>query len=96
MQVNLVALPSGEMASEFEQFCLQNQKACPIIHILRDGDQNLGDFNVSTDCLQYKIINKGHVHLVNSAQPYYEGLTTFLLGCSFTLDAVLAHNQVAA
>ena len=33
---------------------------------------------------------------MDSVQIYYEGLTTFLLGCSFTLDAVLEFNNVPA
>ena len=95
IQVNLVSLPTGPLSEEFEQFCNLNPKPCPLLYKFEGVEvPNQVNCNVSTDHPLYRIhSNQSHEpQTIQSAKDFFKSgpKTSFLLGCSFSMDAILA------
>mmetsp|Transcript_16044 Transcript_16044/g.38630 ORF Transcript_16044/g.38630 Transcript_16044/m.38630 type:complete len:305 (-) Transcript_16044:66-980(-) len=99
MQANFVAIPK-EYAFDFTLFCLRNPRACPVLAILeagqRDAPSVAANCDVRTDIPKYLIIENGvvtrEVPDVKEEYSHQGGLVGFVLGCSFSFDALLWHN----
>ena len=91
-QANLVILPK-EYAADFEQFCKNNPFPCPVLEITRGTPMtvDMGDANLLTDIPKYFIYRYGKLaEVVTDATPFWEeGMTGFLLGCSFSFEEAL-------
>ncbi len=91
-QANLVILP-GEYAGDFIGFAKKNPFPCPVLEITRNTPMtvNMGKANLLTDIPEYFIYRNGVMtERVNDASKYWqEGMTGFLLGCSFSFEEAL-------
>jgi uncharacterized protein YcsI (UPF0317 family) len=94
VQANMVILPEAD-AAEFQQFCANNPKPCPVLEILDPGDPEPRNCapgaDVRSDLSRYRVFCDG----VPMADPtdvshfWRNDLVTFLLGCSFTAEEAL-------
>lgn len=100
-QANLVVLPD-ELAADFETFCQNNPKPCPLLEMLEPGDYRpkilAHKADVRTDLPRYCVYKNGEcVDEPASIKSYWQEkvgsskaeLTAFLIGCSFTFEAAL-------
>ena len=94
IQANLVALPE-RYAADFEAFCRQNPKPCPILEIVGPGElhtRRVADGADLRDTLpRYKVWRNGisQAEVTDIHKIYREDLVFFLLGCSFSFEAAL-------
>ena len=94
-QANLVVLPR-EQAADFSLFCRRNPKPCPVLEMSPPGDPLLKatakEADLRTDLPRYRIFRKGELvrETTNIRSHWRDDLVGFLLGCSYTFDAVLA------
>ncbi len=93
VQANMIAVPS-EHAAELRLFIDRNPKACPLLEVVDGGTESLmaPGSDLSTDLPRYRVFRKGRPPLdTTDARPYWrDDLVSFLLGCSFTFDSILA------
>jgi uncharacterized protein YcsI (UPF0317 family) len=98
-QANLVIL-SREYAADFEEFCRLNPQPCPLLEVASPGSwepmQTAPGADVRTDLPRYRIYRYGRLTerttSILHAWTQYEGrdgLTCFLIGCSFTFERAL-------
>lgn len=93
-QANLVILPR-EYAFEFTVFALRNPKPCPLIDVTDAGDPEFRKAapgsDVRTDLPQYCVYRDGVlVEEVSDIRSIWrDDHVAFLLGCSFSADAML-------
>jgi uncharacterized protein YcsI (UPF0317 family) len=93
VQANLVAVPERH-AADFESFCRQNPQPCPVLEVTGAGAWNTvlaPGADLRTDLPGYVVWRDGAAVAEPSAvlDHWRDDLVTFLLGCSFTFDAVL-------
>jgi len=94
-QANLVILPR-EQAFDFLLFCQRNPKPCPLLEVTEPGQPLLEQLapgaDLRSDLPGYRVFRDGE--LVEQCQDitswWRDDLVGFLLGCSYTFDAVLA------
>ena len=94
IQGNIVILPE-RYAADFERFCKQNPKPCPLLALSRPGDPSLPalgqDIDIRHDLPRYRVFRDGK--LVEEASDiesvWRPDLVTFVLGCSFTFEQPL-------
>jgi len=94
VQANLVILPK-EYAFDFLLFCLRNPQPCPLLGVCDAGNPEPTDIapgaDLRTDLPRYAVYEDG----IQTAQPqdlnhyWNEDLVSFLLGCSFTFEAIM-------
>ncbi len=94
VQANLVILPR-EYAFDFLLFCLRNPQPCPLLGVCEAGDPEPRDIapgaDLRTDLPRYAVYEDG----IQTATPqdlyryWNSDLVSFLLGCSFTFEAVM-------
>lgn len=99
VQGNLVIVPAA-YADHFEQYCANNPQALPIIGRSRVGDpmmEGLGEgLDLRTDIGSYMVFRDGaHVATPDSiADIWRDDLVAFVLGCSFSFEAMLIAHGV--
>ena len=97
VQTNMVILPK-DWAADFQQFCQQNPKPCPVLGISAPGSWEIPklakDLDIRSDLPSYKIFEEGKVtHEVTNISEYWQDdLVTFMLGCSFSFEEPLIDN----
>lgn len=94
VQANLVILPK-EYAFDFLLFCLRNPQPCPLLGVCEAGNPEPKDIapgaDLRTDLPRYAVYENGKL----TAKPqdlhqyWSNDLVSFLLGCSFTFEAVM-------
>jgi uncharacterized protein YcsI (UPF0317 family) len=93
VQTNVAALPS-DVAEEFALFVDRNPSACPLLEVITGGAESLmaAGSDLSTDVPRYRVFRDSQPPFdTTDARPYWlDDFVTFLLGCSFTFDSVLA------
>ena len=93
VQTNMVILPK-QYADDFEEFAKLNNKAIPILEIIKDSHYSkilAKGANLLNELPSYDIIKDGKViKSLSSIEEYYEkDLVFFLIGCSFTFEKAL-------
>jgi len=100
VQANFVALRKKD-AYDFLMFCLRNPKPCPLLAVTDPGSGNPGviapSSDVRTDIPKYKVFRNGKVseYLDDISHLWTEDMVGFLLGCSFSWEAVLEKQNLA-
>ncbi len=93
-QANLAILPLKE-AFDFLLFCQRNPRPCPILEVGEPGNPILKEIapgaDLRGDLPSYRVYSKGRlVEEPNDISHLWrDDLVGFLLGCSYTFDAVL-------
>ncbi|NAZ82710.1 putative hydro-lyase [Kineococcus sp. R8] len=92
-QANLVAVPA-DWAFDVLLFAQRNPRSCPVLEVLEPGEVEsrlAPGSDVRTDLPAYRVWRDGLVvEEVTDATPHWDGLVTFLIGCSFTFEHPLA------
>jgi uncharacterized protein YcsI (UPF0317 family) len=93
-QANLVILPHS-YAEHFLSFCRLNPQACPVLDVTEPGSseplQVAPGADLRVDIPRYRVYRDGvFVEEVETITPLWStNLVSFLLGCSFTVEAAL-------
>jgi uncharacterized protein YcsI (UPF0317 family) len=93
-QANLVLVPR-DLAFDFLLFCQRNPKPCPILEVTAPGDPILKEIapgaDLRTDLPAYRLFRHGQLveERTEIAALWRDDLVGFLIGCSYTFDAVL-------
>jgi uncharacterized protein YcsI (UPF0317 family) len=99
VQANLAILPR-DLAFDFLLFCNQNPQTCPILEVIEPGDPILKEAapgaDLRTDLPAYRVFRDGEVveELTDLLDLWADDLVGFLLGCSYTFDAVVERSGV--
>ncbi|RZF63267.1 DUF1445 domain-containing protein [Sphingomonas populi] len=99
VQGNLVAVPA-EHAAAFEAYCRANAAALPILGISAPGERTLPaiaeDIDLARDAGGYTVFRDGvPVETPRDARAVWrDDLVAFVLGCSFSFEAILQANGV--
>ncbi|TXM74095.1 putative hydro-lyase [Methylobacterium sp. WL12] len=94
VQGNLMILPQA-LAQDFQTFCQQNPKPCPVLGVSRPGARDLpalgADLDLATDVPGYVVYEDGEkVAEVGDLTPLWrDDFVTFVLGCSFSFESAL-------
>jgi uncharacterized protein YcsI (UPF0317 family) len=99
LQANLVILPA-EHAEDFETFCVENPRPCPLVGKTGVGDPHwtaLGDIDIRSDVPSFNIYRDGGLERsVNDISALWQAdLVAFALGCSFTFETALMRAGVS-
>ena len=93
VQTNLVVL-EDRYANDFEEFCLLNNKAVPLLETIRGGHES--DFlakgaDLLDELPMYNLFQNGKVikSVDNIREFYKKDLVFFLIGCSFSFENAL-------
>ena len=98
VQANLVVLPKAH-ASEFEAFCVANERACPLLAVGEAGEAKLSalgaDLDVRTDLPAYLVHEAGATRRVSEiSAEWRDDLVAFAIGCWFGAEAALAAEGI--
>jgi uncharacterized protein YcsI (UPF0317 family) len=98
LQANLAIL-EGRLAADFLDFCLLNERPCPLVGITRRGDPampGLGDIDIRTDVPSYNVYRDGRLAetVPDISGLWTDGMVAFALGCSFTFERALVEAGV--
>ncbi len=93
LQANLAIL-TADYAADFETFCRQNERPCPLVGMTSVGDANwtdLGDIDVRTDIPIYNVYRHGELtETVDDIMGLWrDDHVAFAIGCSFTFENAL-------
>ncbi len=94
VQANLAIVPK-ELAFDFLLFCNRNPKPCPVLEVTEAGDPIIKEIAVGadlrTDLPAYRVFRNGQLveERQSIADLWRDDLVGFLIGCSYTFDAVL-------
>ncbi len=94
VQGNLMILPEA-LAGDFQRFCQQNPKPCPVLGVSRPGARDLpalgADLDLATDVPGYWVYEHGEkvAEVQDLKALWRDDLVTFVLGCSFSFEAAL-------
>jgi uncharacterized protein YcsI (UPF0317 family) len=94
VQANLAILPR-DLAFDFLLFCNRNPRPCPVLEVTDPGDPMLREIapgaDLRTDLPAYRVFRDGEIieERTDLLDVWSEDLVGFLLGCSYTFDAVL-------
>lgn len=100
VQANLVVLP-GDFAAEFERFCRANPRALPLLDVTEPGSPTptkiAPESDVRLDLPRYRVYCAGRVdeEPTDIVTLWRADFVAFLIGCSFTFDALLRANGVS-
>lgn len=100
VQANLVVLPQ-EYAADFELFCRQNPKPCPLLEVVGPGkyltSKVANGANLLNEIPMYQLFTDGvPTQTVRDISTYYkEDLVFFLLGCSFSFEEALMQQGIS-
>jgi len=99
VQANLVALPHAQ-AGDFERFCRANPRALPLLDVTEPGSavprRAAPGADIRLDLPRYRVYRNG---VLDEAPTdimtlWHADDVAFLIGCSFTFDAVLRANGI--
>jgi uncharacterized protein YcsI (UPF0317 family) len=94
VQANLVVIPR-DLAFEFLLFCQRNPKPCPLLAVTDAGNPEPADLapgaDLRTDLPRYRVYQDGILteEVSDIRGLWRANFVSFLLGCSFTFEAVL-------
>lgn len=94
VQANLVVLPA-DAAADFAEFCRKNPKPCPVLETTDPGDSEprrcAPGADLRTDLPRYRVYQHGRCAARSTSVERWwrDDLVAFLIGCSFTFDALL-------
>ena len=94
VQGNLMILPQA-LAQDFQTFCQQNPKPCPVLGVSRPGARDLpalgADLDLATDVPGYVVYEHGETvaEVTDLTALWRDDFVTFVLGCSFSFEAAL-------
>lgn len=98
VQANFVALPRSN-ALDFLTFCLRNPRPCPLLAVTEPGSRDPGGVapgaDLATDIPRYRVFRHGVCDDIEPADVralWTEDMVGFLLGCSFSWEALLAEK----
>ena len=98
VQANLVVLP-GDQALDFERFCRANPRALPLLDVTEAGSATPAraapEADLRIDLPRYHIYRDGELaeDVTDIMTLWHADFVAFLIGCSFTFDALLqAHG----
>jgi uncharacterized protein YcsI (UPF0317 family) len=100
VQANLVVLPR-ELADDFEGYCRANPKALPLLERTEPGSpvprQLAPDADLRTDLPRYRLYRDGRLveEPTDIVTLWRSDYVAFLIGCSFSFDAVLLAQGVS-
>jgi uncharacterized protein YcsI (UPF0317 family) len=100
VQANLAVLP-GDQASDFQRFCRANPRALPLLEVTEPGSpiprRVAPDADLRLDLPRYRVYRDGKLEeeVTDIVTLWHADFVAFLIGCSFTFDAVLGANGVA-
>jgi len=100
VQANLVVLPEGQ-ASDFQQFCLANPRALPLLDVTEPGSptpkRSAPKADIRLDLPRYRVYRDGALveQPTDIMTLWHADFVAFLLGCSYTFDAILSANGVS-
>jgi uncharacterized protein YcsI (UPF0317 family) len=98
LQTNLVILPR-RFARDFQQFCIRNPKACPLVGVSRHGSPRLpvlGDIDIRIDVPRYDVYRFGELvrRQTEITALWRDDFAAFALGSSFTFEPALIERGV--
>jgi uncharacterized protein YcsI (UPF0317 family) len=99
VQGNLVIVPAA-FADDFEAYCRRNSQALPIIGRSAAGSPHIpelaADLDLRTDVGGYMVFRDGVLAATprDIADLWRDDLVAFVLGCSFSFEAVLRNNGI--
>ncbi|BCU80951.1 UPF0317 protein YcsI [Polycladomyces abyssicola] len=99
LQANLVVLPK-RYAYDFLLFCVRNPKPCPLIEVTDPGSpvpvKTAPKADLRTDVPRYRIYRNGELarEAFDITEEWTEDAVSFLIGCSFTFDALLLNAGI--
>ncbi len=99
VQANLAILPAAE-AVDFEAFCRQNPKPCPLLEVLPAGSWEPTEMAPGADLRHdlplYRIFRNGELtgEVTDIADLWRDDFVSFLIGCSFTFEQALIHTGI--
>ncbi len=99
VQANLVIL-DGSLADEFERFCHINPRPFPVLERLKPGSPFplvcAQQADLRTDIPRYRFYEDGDLagEVDDLIDAWQTSWCAFLLGCSFTFDAMLASHGI--
>ena len=99
VQANLVILASS-MADDFERFCQLNPQPLPLLERLPIGSPHTAfcarEADLRTDIPKYRIYESGVMtrEIPDLLDEWQDDWCAFLLGCSFTFDALLVEAGI--
>lgn len=93
LQANLAIMPEA-YATEFEAFCRENPKPCPLVGRTETGNPQwsaLGDIDIRTDVPSYNVYRDGTLSgcVPDIKDLWQSDMVAFALGCSFTFESAL-------
>lgn len=100
VQGNLVAVPASH-ADAFELYCRSNSQALPILGRSKPGDRAIpslaADLDIARDTGGYMVFRDGELTETprDAAHVWQDDLVAFVLGCSFSFEAILQRHGVA-
>jgi uncharacterized protein YcsI (UPF0317 family) len=100
VQANLVVLPEGQ-ASDFQRFCLANPRALPLLDVTKPGSPapagTAPNADVRLDLPRYRVYRDGQLEeeVTDIVTLWHADFVAFLIGCSFTFDAVLQAHGIS-
>jgi len=100
VQANLVVVP-GDLASDFERFCRVNPRALPLLDVTDPGSPTpmriAPEADLRLDLPRYRVYRNGKLdeEVTDIMTLWHADFVAFLIGCSFTFDAVLQANGIS-
>jgi len=97
VQVNVVIVPQ-QSAFSFLLFCLRNPQGCPLLEVLDPGSYGNSkfakDLDIRSDLPRYFVYKDGvkTEERLDIEDLWQDDFVTFLLGCSFSWEDLLAEN----
>ncbi|PVB59335.1 putative hydro-lyase [Labrenzia sp. 011] len=94
LQCNLAIVP-GDYAADFQAFCRNNPKPCPLAGISAPGDPAIArlgdDVDIRTDAARYNVYRFGKLEeqVTDLSALWQDDLVAFAIGCSFTFENAL-------
>jgi uncharacterized protein YcsI (UPF0317 family) len=85
---------------DFLRFCQRNPKPCPVVGVSDSGDPflpTLGkDIDIRSDVSRYRVFKDGALadEVDDIKALWADDLVTVALGCSFTFENALVHNDI--
>lgn len=100
LQGNIAIVPASH-AENFETFCRNNPKPCPLVGMTEAGNpilRRLGrDVDIRTDVPAYNIYRGGvlDARATSLLDIWTDDLVAFVLGCSFSFEEALIHEGIS-
>lgn len=98
VQANMFVIPK-QYADDFERFAAKNNKAIPVLEVVRDSHYSsllAQGSNLLNELPAYDIFENGQfINRVSNIEEFYnEDLVFFLIGCSFTFETSLINAGI--